>query len=96
MDFWLESAKPFNQICVDINAQQANPSAGMCNSLDNAVNNQDFCLDATQFADPENAASALDGGNGSIRGAGCKHDGGPLWVSIPLLDDPVVANNAGE
>ena len=39
---------------------------------------------------------SLDGGNGSIRGAGCKHDGGPLWVSIPLLDDPVVANNVGD
>ena len=26
-----------------------------------------------------------------MRGSGCKHDGGPLWVSIPLVDDPVVA-----
>ena len=26
-----------------------------------------------------------------MRGSGCKHDGGPLWVSIALVDDPVVA-----
>ena len=26
-----------------------------------------------------------------MRGSGCKHDGGPLWVSIPIVDDPVVA-----
>ena len=30
MDFWLESAKPFNQICVNLDEQQADPSAGVC------------------------------------------------------------------
>ena len=37
----------------------------------------------------------VNGGAGAVRGAGCKHDGGPLWISIPLLDDPVVANQGG-
>jgi len=32
---------------------------------------------------------------GNIRGQGCHHDGGPLWVSIPLEDDPVVQTAAG-
>lgn len=32
---------------------------------------------------------------GGVRGPGCQHDGGPLWVSIPLEDDPVVETAAG-
>ena len=32
---------------------------------------------------------------GKVQGPGCKHDGGPLWVSIPLEDDPVVAMAGG-
>ena len=35
MDFWLESAKPWNQICIDIDVQQANPTAGACTTTDN-------------------------------------------------------------
>ena len=30
---------------------------------------------------------------GEYRGSGCKHDGGPLWISIPIVDDPVVADS---
>ena len=45
------------------------------------------------MADPETLLD--DGyGEGDYRGAGCKHDGGPLWVSIPIVDDPVVADGA--
>ena len=87
MDFWLESAKPWNQICIDIDVQQANPSAGACTNTDN----QEFCLSAAQLADPDLLADDIDGGEGSLRGSGCKHDGGPLWVSIPIVDDPIVA-----
>ena len=32
---------------------------------------------------------------GKVQGSGCKHDDGPLWISIPLEDDPVVANSSG-
>ena len=32
---------------------------------------------------------------GQVQGPGCKHDGGALWVSIPLEDDPVVAAAGG-
>ena len=28
---------------------------------------------------------------GEVRGSGCKNDGGPLWVTVTLLDDPIVA-----
>ena len=30
MDFWLESAKPFNEICLNVGRNQANPSAPIC------------------------------------------------------------------
>jgi Ca2+-binding RTX toxin-like protein len=32
MDFWLESAKPWNQICLFVDDNQDNPSAGMCST----------------------------------------------------------------
>ena len=55
------------------------------------MNNDGFCIGAAQLADPDLLADDIAGGEGSLRGSGCKHDGGPLWVSIPLVDDPVVA-----
>ena len=88
MDFWLESAKPWNQICINPDAGQSNPTAGACT---NGEDNTAFCIGAAQLADPDLLADTLAGGEGAIRGAGCKHDGGPLWVSIPIVDDPVVA-----
>ena len=52
-----------------------------------------YCLSASTLADPELIVNdgSFNGGAGGLRGAGCKHDGGPLWVSIPIVDDPVVA-----
>ena len=47
MDFWLESAKPFNQICVDVGFEQENPSAAMCNELATLVSNGALCISAT-------------------------------------------------
>ena len=87
MDFWLESAKPWNQICIHPDAMQDNPTAGACGGTDNSG----FCISAAQLADTDLLADDIGGGEGALRGSGCKHDGGPLWVSIPLLDDPVVA-----
>ena len=34
MDFWLESAKPFNEICLNVSENQANPTAPKCNTGD--------------------------------------------------------------
>ena len=50
MDFWLESAKPFNQICVNRDKRQENPSAPECNPLATLVfDGPDgaLCLSAT-------------------------------------------------
>ena len=89
MDFWLESAKPWNQICIDVGVQQSNPSAAVCAS----TANKEFCIGAAQLSDPELLADDITGGEGALRGSGCKNDGGPLWVSIPIVDDPVVAGS---
>ena len=101
MDFWLESAKPFNEICLHVSENQDNPSAPRCNIgnsnnfglLDRQINDG-ICVDATEIADPEQLYNEIDNRaleSGEWRGAGCKHDGGPLWISIPIVDDPVVA-----
>ena len=88
MDFWLESAKPWNQICVHPDAMQDNPTAGGCTL---GEDNSAYCISAAELADPDLLADNIAGGEGALRGSGCKHDGGPLWVSIPIVDDPVVA-----
>ena len=100
MDFWLESAKPFNEICLHVSENQDNPSAPRCKpetgnfGSTNRENNDGICVDATEIADPEQLYNELDSRaleGGEWRGPGCKHDGGPLWISIPIVDDPVVA-----
>ena len=56
--------------------------------------NDGICVGATEIADPEQLYHDDDGRaleSGEWRGPGCKHDGGPLWISIPIVDDPVVA-----
>lgn len=101
MDFWLESAKPFNEICLHVSENQDNPSAPRCKAETSGYgnnyqreNNDGICVDATEIADPEQLVNENDTralGEGEWRGSGCKHDGGPLWISIPIVDDPVVA-----
>ena len=59
------------------------------------INNDGICVNAIELADPEELVNDADSnralGPGEYRGPGCKHDGGPLWISIPIVDDPVVA-----
>ena len=63
------------------------------------ISNDGICVDARMLADPSLLMVDRGDGNGEValgageyRGPGCKHDGGPLWISIPLVDDPVVAD----
>ena len=42
MDFWLESALPWNEICIDRDYGNDNPSAGGCSITDNT----NFCINA--------------------------------------------------
>ena len=62
------------------------------------INNDGICVNARMIADPMqleidrgDGMGVVPLGPGESRGPGCKHDGGPLWISIPLVDDPVVA-----
>ena len=53
-------------------------------------------MNAIEIADPSQAVAGNEAvTDGHFRGSGCKHDGGPLWISIPILDDPVVAKGSG-
>ena len=55
--------------------------------------NGPLCLNARQLASPAAAINDIAGLTaGHVRGTGCKHDGGPLWVSIPIVDDPVTSD----
>ena len=92
MDFWLEGAKPWNRICPRPSKHQDMSPAATC---DTAVPD-DFCLGPYDLFSPGTAENTMDGGMpGKVQGPGCKHDGGPLWISIPLEDDPVVAMAGG-
>ena len=55
-----------------------------------------ICFTAAEISDSNIAAQNTDiDGLGAVRGSGCKNDGGPLWVSVPIVDDPVVAHEDG-
>ena len=93
MDFWLDGAKPWNRICPRPSKHQALNAAAECAD---PPEGEELCLRAADLFSPGTAANTLDGDSpGGVRGPGCKHDGGPLWISIPLEDDPVVALAGG-
>ena len=92
MDFWLEGAKPWNRICPRESKHQQKPAAALCGAIDNS----DLCFSAHDLFTPGTVVNnAIPANDGQTQGPGCKHDGGPLWVSIPLEDDPVVALAGG-
>ena len=69
---------------------------GPAAACDPAPTGDDFCLRAFDLFSPGTALNTVDGTEpGKVQGPGCKHDGGPLWISIPLEDDPVVAKATG-
>ena len=91
MDFWLEDAAKWNQICPRPSKHQDKPAAAACGA-DN--NNTNLCFSATDIMSPGTAQNTVSG-PGQVQGAGCKKDGGPLWISIVLEDDPIVAKVGG-
>ena len=92
MDFWLEGAKPWNRICPRPSKRQdIGPAADCTTDVP-----EDFCLGAYDIFSPGTVVNTMMSTMpGKVQGPGCKHDGGPLWISIPLEDDPVVAAAAG-
>lgn len=83
MDFWHETAMPFNKLCFY-------PDLQLGNGTDQCQN---------PIADPCMTASDIVSGRGPLdydeperlRSSGCKNDGGPLWISIDfaeITDEP--------
>ena len=60
-----------------------------------AFDNTSLCFSANDLFSPGTLLNNAQVMGGQVQGPGCKHDGGPLWISIPLEDDPVVAKAAG-
>jgi len=87
MDFWHESAMPHNRLCMAPDVRQGIPGSGDC-SIAAAT---DVCLTAVDIMsgrDPVGDAPAR------TRHSGCKNDGGPLWVTVELVDAPTGVTNA--
>ena len=95
MDFWNETAMPHNVLCMYPDLHQGFPASGTCNISPNFGNGSDSdnpdtfesCLTAVDLM----SARAPIGGNRDkkrVRGGGCKNDGGPLWVTVDLVENP--------
>lgn len=89
MDFWHESAMPYNHICMGVDEGQ-----GACtvnnNELTTPGDLPDDCVSAVDLQSGRDPTDTPDPAR--IRNSGCKNDGGPLWVSVQLLDE----SNRGE
>jgi hypothetical protein len=101
MDFWDESAMPWNILCLYPDARQGIPSSGECTENMNWLLPYDFdptsaaavsCLTATDILSAR--APVASGENNRVRGNGCKNDGGPLWISVELVDSADDLTNA--
>ena len=95
MDFWNETAMPHNVLCMFPDLRQGFPASGTCNI------NQNFSNDPESSENPDTYESCLtavdlmsarapisDRNKKRVRGGGCKNDGGPLWVTVDLVENP--------
>ena len=93
MDFWDESAMPYNVLCMYPDHRQGMPASGMCTvnmnfdlptvTDDNAPLGKS-CLSAVDIMSARATMPAAMPMR--TRGGGCKNDGGPLWVTVELAD----------
>jgi hypothetical protein len=104
MDFWHESAMPHNILCLYPSVRQAIPGAGACTGdNDNFalpfskgdLSSNPSCLTAVDIMSGR-APEATDDAPFRTRNSGCKNDGGPLWISVELVDSADdITNSAG-
>jgi len=98
MDFWHETAMPYNYICLNADASQGVPGSGACTTNDHSValdgSVPDDCVSASDLMsgrDPQDTPEPA-----RTRRTGCKNDGGPLWISIDFADEESdITNSAG-
>ena len=102
MDFWHETAMPHNYLCLFPDAGQGIPGSGDCTV------NEGFDVDffgLGGFTPGESCLTAVDVMSGRApvddshdpkrtQGAGCKNDGGPLWIDIQVVDNPDDTTNS--
>lgn len=103
MDFWHETAMPYNILCLYPSLKQDIPGAGKCSGT-----NDNFTLPFVplNIAGNKSCLTAVDIMSGRTpqgvplraaqhtRNSGCKNDGGPLWVSVELVDSADDITNA--
>jgi len=94
MDFWHETAMPHNVLCLFPDLSQGAPTSGTCNINPNFASSAksdpdtyESCLTAVDLMSAR--APIADGRDKKrVRGSGCKNDGGPLWVTVDLVENP--------
>jgi len=104
MDFWHETAMPHNALCMFPDLRQGTPGSGLCSIEPHFAGSgsdpEDYesCLTAVDLM--SGRAPAADSRDPKrTRGSGCKNDGGPLWVTVELVQSPdgiVNASGAGD
>jgi len=92
MDFWHETAMPHNVLCLFPDFRQGVPGSGLCNinahidGSDEDPDDYESCLTAVDIM--SGRAPIADSDPKRTRGGGCKNDGGPLWVTVELVESP--------
>ena len=79
MDFWDTDTTAFNMLCLEPDAGQGMPTSGECTINENTTDN---CLSYVNIMSGSHPAGNATG----VMGAGCKNDGGPLWVTVQLME----------
>ena len=101
MDFWHETAMPYNALCMFPDLRQGVPGSGTCNinphiavtGDDSSPADYESCLTGIDIMSGR-APIADDADPKRTRGSGCKNDGGPLWVTVELVESPEGIVNA--
>jgi len=75
MDFWDTETTSFNMLCLEPDIGQGPPTSGECSINPNTTDN---CLSFINIMSGSHPSGATSG----VMGAGCKNDGGPLWVTV--------------
>ena len=77
---------PYNRLCMYPDYRQGAPGSGECTINAGFAGNHTNCLTAVDILsgrDPKSQGLEPE----RTRGAGCKNDGGPLWVTVELVEE---------
>ena len=95
MDFWHETAMPYNVLCLYPSVKQDIPGAGVCSETNKNftlpfvvgdISANASCLTAVDIMSGRTPEGVTGRPAQNTRNSGCKNDGGPLWVTVELVD----------